>query len=318
MRLALPEFAAASMTPGHQSVLLAEVIGFLSPVPGGRYLDCTFGGGGHSRAILEAAPEVEVIALDADPDALLRADALAAAFPGKFRLHNVNFAELSSVGAGGFDGILFDFGLSSFQIDDPERGFSFRADGPADMRMDQRRGVPASQWLETATEEMLVGAIRDLGEEPHWRRVVRALLAARRTGALARTSSLADVISEAIPARDRHTSRIHPATRSFQGLRIALNGEIDALHAALGAAFEALRPSGVLCAISFHSLEDRPVKQFFRRMCGQPENADDSMPQDLRTRSAEALTGRPVVPTDEEVEANPRSRSAKLRAIRKL
>jgi 16S rRNA (cytosine1402-N4)-methyltransferase len=318
MRLALPEFAAARMTPGHQPVLLAEVIGFLSPAPGGRYLDCTFGGGGHSRAILNAAPNVEVIALDRDPDAMLRSDALAAAFPGKFALKNLNFAELASVAAGGFDGILFDFGLSSFQIDDPERGFSFRSDGPTDMRMDRRKGVPASQWLETATEEMLVGAIRDLGEEPHWRRVVRALLAARRTGALARTFSLADVISESIPARDRHTSRIHPATRSFQGLRIALNGEIDAIHAALGAAFEALHPSGVLCAISFHSLEDRPVKQFFRRMCGQPENADDSTPQDLRTRSAEALTRRPVVPMDEEIEANPRSRSAKLRAIRKL
>jgi 16S rRNA (cytosine1402-N4)-methyltransferase len=126
------------------------------------------------------------------------------------------------------------------------------------------------------------------------------------------------VISQAIPARARHTSRLHPATRSFQGLRIALNNEIDALQLALLAAFEVLRPSGVLCAISFHSLEDRPVKQFFRRLCGQPENADDSVPQDLRTRSAEPLTRRPVVPSDEEVEANPRSRSAKLRAIRKL
>jgi 16S rRNA (cytosine1402-N4)-methyltransferase len=318
MRLALPEFTAASMTPGHQPVLLAEVIGFLSPIPGGRYLDCTFGGGGHSRAILEAAAEVEVVALDRDTDAMPRAEALAEAFPGKFTLKNLNFAELASVAVGGFDGILFDFGLSSFQIDDPERGFSFRADGPADMRMDRRKGVPASQWLETATEEMLVGAIRDLGEEPHWRRVVRAILAARRTGALARTSSLAELISEAIPAKDRHTSRIHPATRSFQGLRIALNGEIDALRTALGAAFEALRPAGVLCAISFHSLEDRPVKQFFRRLCGQAENADDSTPNDLRTRCAEALTGRPVVPTDQEIEANPRSRSAKLRAIRKL
>jgi 16S rRNA (cytosine1402-N4)-methyltransferase len=318
MQLALPDFAAASMIPGHQPVLLREVLGFLSPVSGGRYLDCTFGGGGHSRAILEAAPDVEVIALDRDPEAAKRSEELAGAFPGKFTLKLANFEALASAAGQGFDGVLFDFGLSSFQIDDPERGFSFRTDGPADMRMDRRTGVPAAQWLETATEEMLVGAIRDLGEEPHWRRVVRALIAARRTGALARTASLAEVISQAIPARDRHTSRIHPATRSFQGLRIALNDEIGAIRSALSAAFEALRPMGVLCAISFHSLEDRPVKQFFRRMCGQPENADDAMPQDLRTRSAEALTGRPVVPSDEEIEANPRSRSAKLRAIRKL
>jgi 16S rRNA (cytosine1402-N4)-methyltransferase len=318
MPLALPDFAAASMIPGHQPVLLREVMGFLSPVSGGRYLDCTFGGGGHSRAILEAADDVEVVALDKDPEAVVRAEELSAAFPGKFTLKVLNFADLASVARVGFDGILFDFGLSSFQIDDPERGFSFRTDGPADMRMDPRTGVPASQWLETATEEILVGAIRDMGEEPHWRRVVRALVAARRTGALARTASLAEVISQAIPARDRHTSRIHPATRSFQGLRIALNNEIGAIQVALQAAFGALHPAGVLCAISFHSLEDRPVKQFFRRMCGQPENADDSMPQDLRTRSAEALTGRPVIPSDEEIEANPRSRSAKLRAIRKL
>lgn len=306
------------MIPGHKPVLLREVLGFLSPVPGGRYLDCTFGGGGHSRALLEAAPGVEVIAIDRDPEALARSEGLAAQFPGSFALKIQNFADLGSLARPGFDGILFDFGLSSFQIDDPERGFSFRADGPADMRMDRRTGVPAGQWLETATTEMLEGAVRDMGEEPHWRRVVRALIDARGTGKLGRTSSLADVISGAIPARDRHTSRIHPATRSFQGIRICVNDEVEAIREALLGAFEALRPSGVMCAISFHSLEDRPVKQTFRRWCGQPESSEDSTPQDLRTRSAEALTRRPVTPADDEVEANPRSRSAKLRAIRKL
>jgi 16S rRNA (cytosine1402-N4)-methyltransferase len=306
------------MTSGHQPVLLREVLGFLSPVAGGRYLDCTFGGGGHSRAILEAAEGVEVVALDRDSDAVARSEALSSEYPGKFSLRTQNFSDVGALGAGAFDGILFDFGLSSFQIDDPERGFSFRSDGPADMRMDRRTGVPAAVWLETATEDMLVGAIRDFGEETHWRRVVRAIIAARRTGALARTSSLAEVISQAIPARDRHTSRIHPATRSFQGLRIAINDEVHAIVSALRGAFEILKGSGVLCVISFHSLEDRPVKQFFRRLCGQPESADDGMPQDLRTRVAEALTGRPVVPSDEEIASNPRSRSAKLRAIRKL
>jgi 16S rRNA (cytosine1402-N4)-methyltransferase len=321
MPLALPEFASASMIPGHQPVLLTEVMGFLSPVAGGRYLDCTFGGGGHTRAILESAPGVEVVAMDRDPEAKPRAERLAAEFFGRFTLVDQNFGRLTDIAdiaATGFDGVLFDFGLSSFQIDDSGRGFSFRTDAAADMRMDPRSGVPASQWLETATEEMLVHAVREFGEEPHWRRIVRALMAARGTGSLGRTASLAALISEAIPTRDRMTSRVHPATRSFQGIRIAVNDELGAIDRALPAAFGYLRPAGVLCAISFHSLEDRPVKQFFRKMSGQPESANDSTPQDFRTKSAEALTRRPVIPTDEEVAANPRSRSAKLRAIRKL
>jgi 16S rRNA (cytosine1402-N4)-methyltransferase len=318
MRLDLPEFAAESMISGHHPVLLREVLGFLAPQAGGRYLDCTFGGGGHSKALLEAAQDIEVVALDRDPEAGARAAALAAEFPGRLTLIDRDFGKLADIAVTDFDGVLFDFGLSSFQLDSPERGFSFRTDAAADMRLDPRTGVPASFWLETATEEMLVGAVRDFGEEQHWRRVVRAIVAARGTGGLARTISLADIISEAIPARDRHTSRIHPATRAFQGIRIAVNDELGAIDRALPTAFEKLRSGGVLCAISFHSLEDRPVKQFFRRMSGQPENAEDSMPQDFRIRRSEALTRRPVIPSDEEIASNPRSRSAKLRAIRKL
>jgi len=318
MRLAPPESAAARMIPGHQPVLLREVLGLLAPVVGGRYLDCTFGGGGHSRAILEAAPGATVVALDRDPEAAQRSEALAEEFLGRFTLIDRDFSKLGGVEGSGFDGALFDFGLSSFQLDNPDRGFSFQADGYADMRLDPRAGVAAARWLETATEEMLVRAIRDLGEEPHWRRVARALLAARGTGSLERTATLAEIISGAIPARARRASRIHPATRSFQGIRIAVNDELGAIERALPAAFGKLRPGGVLCAISFHSLEDRLVKQFFRRMSGQPESSDDATPQDLRVRLAEALTRRPVIPSDAEVEANPRSRSAKLRAIRKL
>lgn len=305
-------------TPKHIPVLLEETLNALAPRDGGNYLDCTFGGGGHSRAILErAGGNATLSAIDRDPEAAVRAETLKKEFGSRFRFYAMPFSRLDEVPDSPFDGVLMDIGVSSFQLDDDSRGFSFRKEARTDMRMDTTSGCSAAEFLETATRERLVEAIRDYGEEPRWRRVVDAIIGARGTGTLAKTTTLAALIEDAVGGRHPN-EKIHPATRSFQGIRIAVNDELNELRRALPKAFAALKSGGVLVVISFHSLEDRIVKRFFNECCGRPTDRTDSRPQDDRSRAAEPVVRKVLRPSDEELSANPRSRSSRLRALKKL
>lgn len=296
----------------HKPVLLEEVVKILSPRDGKTYLDCTFGGGGHTRRILESA-DCKVVSLDRDPAAIERAKAVSADYPDRFEFRPLAFSDLDMLGGESFAGILFDFGVSSFQLDTPERGFSFMREGPLDMRMDTTKGFTAREYIESADESELVEILREYGEEPRARKIARAIIAAREAGKISTTAELAKAIAEAAPSHER----IHPATRAFQALRIKVNDELGEIERALPKAFAALESGGVMAAISFHSLEDRIVKKFFKKAAGRPEDRfDTSFVQD-RVKLAELLTRKPILPSDEETANNPRSRSAKLRAIRK-
>lgn len=296
----------------HKPVLLEEVVKILSPRDGKTYLDCTFGGGGHTRRILESA-DCKVVSLDRDPAAIERAKAVSADYPDRFEFRPLAFSDLDMLGGESFAGILFDFGVSSFQLDTPERGFSFMREGPLDMRMDTTKGFTAREYIESADESELVEILREYGEEPRARKIARAIIAAREADKISTTAELAKAIAEAAPSHER----IHPATRAFQALRIKVNDELGEIERALPKAFAALESGGVMAAISFHSLEDRIVKKFFKKAAGRPEDRfDTSFVQD-RVKLAELITRKPILPSDEETANNPRSRSAKLRAIRK-
>lgn len=305
-------------TDGHIPVLAAEVLEQLQASVGSRrLLDATFGGGGHSRAWLEAAAGNTVHALDADPEAAPRAERLRTDFSDRFTFAPGNFEDLGELTAGEFDAILFDLGLSSFHFDTPERGFAFRHDGPLDMRLDPREGCSAHTFLERADHFELVRAIRDYGEEPRWRRIVDVIERARGTDALRRTVAFAELIENALGPAARRKSKIHPATRTFQGVRIAVNRELEVIERALPQAFSRLRVGGRLAVISFHSLEDRIAKRYFRHLAGRPESSRDNRPADERPVYGRELTRRPLVPGEAECTANPRARSAKLRVIEK-
>jgi 16S rRNA (cytosine1402-N4)-methyltransferase len=305
---------------GHLPVLLAEVIAQLSPRDGGVYADATFGGGGYARAILEAAA-CTLVAIDRDPDAIARGAALARAHPGRLALVEGRFAGLIEIlaahGIAALDGIVFDLGVSSFQLDHEERGFSFRAEGPLDMRM-ARTGTTAADLVARLDQPALEAILRDFGEERHARRVARAIVAARAVQPITTTLQLAAIVRRAVP---RAADGIDPATRSFQALRIAVNDELGELEAGLNAAIRVLRPGGRLVAVAFHSLEDRIVKTTLAAAAGRAARPGRHDPASLLPPPAPVLrllTGKPIEPTAAEIARNPRARSARLRAAEKL
>jgi 16S rRNA (cytosine1402-N4)-methyltransferase len=302
----------------HIPVLAARIVEFLNVRDGGVYVDATFGAGGYSRAILAAAA-TRVIGIDRDPVVGVSGRALADTFPGRLVLAEDRFSNLDSVvvacGHEAVDGVVFDLGISSMQVDDAARGFSFRLDGPLDMRMSGagsgNGGPSAADVVAHASERDLATIIATLGEERQARAIARAIVRARAEAAIDTTRALAGIVERVVWAKP---GAIHPATRTFQALRIFVNEELDELVTALMAAEKVLRPGGRLVVVSFHSLEDRIVKSFLvdrGRHVGASRHAPEA---EMRALSFRILTGRPVTADEAEIAENPRSRSAKLRA----
>jgi 16S rRNA (cytosine1402-N4)-methyltransferase len=304
--------SAAAAQDSHRTVLLEEAIDALAIRADGAYVDGTFGRGGHSRMILGRLGSCgRLIALDRDPQAVAAARRISDA---RFDAVHASFDELAGVlgrlGLEGVDGVLLDLGVSSPQLDDAARGFSFRHDGPLDMRMDTSRGQTAAQWLGTASEAEIREVIRDYGEERFAKQIAKAIVAARQRGPVVTTGQLADIVGAAVRTREKNKD---PATRTFQAVRIYLNQELAHLSLALPQILELMKPGARLAVISFHSLEDRIVKQFMR----DAARADVPIRLPLRERELPQprlrLIGKPVRPSADEIAANPRARSATLR-----
>jgi 16S rRNA (cytosine1402-N4)-methyltransferase len=296
----------------HQSVMRDEVLAYLEPRPAGVYCDATLGYGGHTRAVLEASsPDGRVVGIDRDPQAIEAARASLGAFGERVTLVHAPFSRVRSVleqaGALPLDGCLIDLGVSSPQLDQAERGFSFRRSGPLDMRMDPTTGETAAEYLGRVEQDELEAVLRDFGEERYAGRIARNIIEARGSEDLTTTGGLAALIARSVPRHERYKD---PATRTFQALRIAVNGELAQLEQFLADAPACLRPGGRLVVIAFHSLEDRLVKRRVRALA-----AGQGAPDDPPFR---ILTKHVVVPTDEERARNPRARSARLRAAERL
>jgi len=307
----------------HVPVLLNECLDGLAIRPDGTYLDCTLGGGGHSSEILKKLNAGRLIGIDRDPDAIRAASARLSAVGGNFTALPVNFHDaksaLEEIGVTGVDGILADLGVSSYQLDTPERGFSYHEDAPLDMRMDTRGGQTAADLVNNLPEAELTRIIRDYGEENWAKKIAQVICDRRKKAPILTTLQLVDVIDAAIPAKIRRNGDGHPARRTFQALRIAVNDELAPLERALEDLASMLNPGGRLCVIAFHSLEDRIVKNTFRRLadpCECPKNFPVCVCGKKPT--VKQITRKPVTAGPEELERNPRSRSATLRIIEKL
>ncbi|HCP32434.1 TPA: 16S rRNA (cytosine(1402)-N(4))-methyltransferase [Candidatus Acetothermia bacterium] len=308
--------------PLHRPVLCSEVVRIFGPQPGKVYVDATVGLGGHTQALLEAENELTIVAIDRDEEALKIAAERLSPFGKRVHLIHGNYSDirehLAHLGIEKIAGFLLDLGLSSLQLDSAARGFSFRWDGPLDMRMDTSQGLTAADLVNKASEKELSHILRDYGEERFAQRIARAILASRMKSPIDTTQALAEVVRGAIPKRF-HPKRIDPATRTFQALRIAVNQELLNLKEGLEAGFQALETGGVMAAISFHSLEDRIIKQFFRYKalsCTCPPDFPVCVCD--KQVEAEILTRKPIRPSSEEITKNPRARSAKLRAALKV
>ncbi len=303
----------------HKTVLLQAAVDALITRPNGVYVDGTFGRGGHARKILQKlGADARLIGIDKDAEAIGFARALQVE-SARFVYAQDSFANLeqilSQMQIEAVDGILLDLGVSSPQLDDPARGFSFMNDGPLDMRMDASRGLSAAQWLESAAEEEIATTLREYGEEKFFRRIAKAIVAARKRAPIVTTKQLAAIVAEANPAWEKGKN---PATRAFQAIRIKVNNELGDLEVGLQAASRALRPGGRLVVISFHSLEDRIVKRFMRNQVRGPELPRGIPVQDHQIQREFALVGKAVKPEDAEVVENVRARSAVMRVMEKL